>query len=129
MANSARTQPGTGTSRKEKEVNPLDDVLVFYEKNKKTISTATTIIVGAIVLYFGYTKLYKAPAEEKGGYCPLFPQMYLQADSVNMALNGDGKNLGFSKIAKKYDLVPLQATSLITMKVFAILRWATIKTQ
>ena len=31
------------------------------------------------------------------------PQLYMQVDSLNLALNGDGKNLGFSKLAKKYD--------------------------
>ncbi len=101
MANSARTQPGT--EKREKEVNPLDNVLSFYEKNKKVISTTTTIVLGAIVLYFGYTKLYKGPAEEKAATALSYPQLYLQADSLNMALNGDGKNLGFIKIAKKYD--------------------------
>jgi TolA-binding protein len=101
MANSARTQPGT--VKREKEVNPLDNVLAFYEKNKKVISTASTIILGAIVLYFGYAKLYKAPAEEKAATALSYPQLYLQADSLNMALNGDGKNLGFIKISKKYD--------------------------
>ena len=104
MANSARTQPGApGATKKEKEVNLLDNVQAFYEKNKKTISTVTTIVLGAVVLYFGYTKLYKGPAEEKAATALSYPQLYLQSDSLNMALNGDGKNLGFIKIAKKYD--------------------------
>lgn len=103
MANSARTQPGA--ERKvaaEPEVNALDNITVFYEKNKKAISTAVTVVLVVVVGYFGYTKLYKGPAEEKAAAALFFPQQYFAADSVNLALNGDGKNAGFSKIAKKY---------------------------
>src|ERR1700744_4289704 len=104
MANSARNQPGTErVSATQQEPDPLVTLTAFYEKNKKTLSTVTTIVVVVVAGYFGYTKLYKGPAEEKAATALSFPQMYLSADSVNMALNGDGKNLGFTKLAKKYD--------------------------
>jgi len=103
MANSARNQPGTVRKSSQQEPNPLDNIEAFYEKNKKTISTVTTVALAVIVLYFGYTKMYKGPAEEKAATALSFPQLYFQADSLNMALNGDGKNVGFLKIAKKFD--------------------------
>jgi len=104
MANSARNQPGApGRVQKEIEVNPLDNVEAFYENNKKNINTITTVVLVVIVGYFAYTKLYKGPAEEKAATALSFPQLYFSADSLNMALNGDGKNPGFTKIAKKYD--------------------------
>ena len=102
MANSARTQPGTERKSTVNEPNPLDGVLGFYETNKKIISTATTVILVVVVGYFAYTKLYKGPAEEKAATALSIPQTYFQADSLNMALNGDGKNPGFIKITKKY---------------------------
>jgi TolA-binding protein len=104
MANSARTQPGVEkkSSSSSPEHNPLDGVLVLYEKNKKMISTVTTIILVVVVGYFAYAKLYKGPAEEKAATALSIPQMYFGADSLNMALNGDGKNAGFLKISKKY---------------------------
>ncbi len=105
MANSARTQPGVerqSSSPSEPEINPLDKVTVFYETNKKMISTVTTVILVVVVGYFAYTKLYKGPAEEKASAALSIPQNYFAADSLNMALNGDGKNPGFIKIAKKY---------------------------
>ncbi|MBC7554227.1 MAG: tetratricopeptide repeat protein [Taibaiella sp.] len=107
MANSARTQPGV-----EKEVTPveiiddssaLDKITLLYEQHKKTISTVATVVVVAVVGYFGYTKWYKAPGEEKAAAAMAMPQLYFQADSMNLALNGDGKNMGFVKIEKKYD--------------------------
>ncbi len=104
MANSARNQPGTeGVSTiTEPDIDPMETLTVFYEKNKKTLSTVATVVVVVLAGYFGYTKLYKGPAEEKASTALSFPQLYLGADSVNMALNGDGKNLGFTKITKKY---------------------------
>ena len=99
----------TGTQRaepriKDEEINPLtlEKVESFYETNKKTISTVGTVILAIVVGYFAYTKLYKGPAEEKAATALSFPQRYFDADSLNMALNGDGKNPGFTKIAKKY---------------------------
>lgn len=102
MANNVRNQPGTERVVKTEEVNPLDNVQVIYEKNKKVISTVTTIVLVVVLGYLGYTKLYKAPSEAKAATALSFPQLYFQADSLNMALNGDGKNPGFIKIAKKY---------------------------
>jgi len=103
MANTARTQPGVERpAKQEPEIDPLQSVQSFYETNKKIISTVATVVIGAIALYLGYTKLYKAPNEEKAATALSYPQLYFAADSLNMALNGDGKNPGFSKIAKKY---------------------------
>jgi TolA-binding protein len=104
MANSARTQPGAErTTSSYDESNPLDGVTVFYENNKKPINNAVIIVLVVVLGYLGYTKLYKGPAEEKAATALSFPQLYFEADSLNMALNGDGKNPGFVKIAKKYD--------------------------
>lgn len=103
MANSSRTLPGEERI-KEEDINPLsiDKVENFYETNKKTISTAVTVVAVIVLGYLGYTKLYKGPAEEKAATALSFSQRYFEADSLNLALNGDGKNPGFTKIAKKY---------------------------
>ncbi|PQJ09171.1 hypothetical protein CJD36_020505 [Flavipsychrobacter stenotrophus] len=85
------------------DANPLDSVVVAYEKNKKILTTALTVLVIAGVGFFGYQKWYKAPNEEKASSAMAMPQLYFQADSLNLALNGDGKNIGFAKIEKKYD--------------------------
>src|SRR6185312_6680134 len=108
MANKARTQPGMedttsrGTSTDANDSEALDNLVVFYEKNKKPITTAATILIIAVVGYFAYTKMYKGPAEEKAAAAMSYPQLYFSADSLNMALNGDGKNAGFVKLASKY---------------------------
>ncbi len=106
MANSARTQPGEEKpviAAQEIETDPLETVTDLYQKYQKPLSTVLTVIVVAVVGYFGYTKWYKGPNEEKANAAMAMPQLYFQADSMNMALNGDGKNPGFAKIEKKFD--------------------------
>ncbi len=103
MANSARNQPGVERPSKQvQEADPMESVQAFYEKNKKMISTVGTVVVSVVVLYFAYTKLYKGPNEEKAATALTYPQMFFAADSLNLALNGDGKKPGFTKIAKTY---------------------------
>jgi len=103
MANSARNQPGAvRAAKQEPETDPLEAVQGFYETNKKMITTVGAVVLSVVVLYFGYTRLYKAPNEEKAATAMSYPQMFFAADSLNMALNGDGKNPGFTKIAKKF---------------------------
>jgi len=107
MANSARNAPGVEGVEIEKETvyvetDPMEAVQGFYETNKKMISTVTTVILVVVVGYFAYTKMYKGPAEQKAASAMYYPQLYFQADSLDLALNGDGKNLGFTKLAKKY---------------------------
>ncbi|GAA4461660.1 tetratricopeptide repeat protein [Nemorincola caseinilytica] len=108
MANSARNLPGVEkeTETVYPEVNPMDNLTVAYEKNKKMISTVTTVILVVVVGYFGYMKMYKEPNETKANAAMYWPQLYFQVDSLNQALNGDGKNIGFSKIAQKYSGTP-----------------------
>lgn len=69
MANSTRTQPGTETTTPRRSTQPEPDPMIaitaFYETNKKTISTVATIVVVIVAGYFGYTKLYKGPAERE----------------------------------------------------------------
>lgn len=103
MANSARNTPGAPPPENVyPDTNPLDNVQVFYEKNKKMLSTATTAILVVVVGYFGYIKMYKEPNDEKAGSAMFWAQTAFQADSLNLALNGDGKNMGFTKLAQKY---------------------------
>jgi TolA-binding protein len=103
MANSARNLPGVERpERIEPQIDPLERVQGVYEANKKIISTVGTVLIVALAAYFGYTKLYQGPNEEKAATALSYPQLFFAADSLNMALNGDGKNPGFTKIAKKY---------------------------
>jgi tetratricopeptide (TPR) repeat protein len=96
MANTPHTQP------KNSETSPLDSLLAFYETHKKRINSASTLILVAVVAIFGYFKFIKGPKENKASNALVMAQSYFQQDSLNKSLNGDGQNLGFLQIVKKY---------------------------
>ncbi len=105
MANSSRsTSPVKEREYKDEEINPLTlgKIETFYETNKKQISTVTTVVLVLVFGTIGYFKLYKGPSEDKAATALSYCQRYFEADSLNLALNGDGKNPGFAKIATKY---------------------------
>ncbi|RYD55996.1 MAG: tetratricopeptide repeat protein [Sphingobacteriales bacterium] len=103
MASTARNKPGEEKiTVVENDSNAIDNLQFTYEKNKKPINTIVTLVVVAIVGYFGYTKLYQEPRNEKAATAISFAQRYFEADSFNRALNGDGQHAGFLKITKKF---------------------------
>jgi len=76
----------------------------FIENNQKIL----TIIVAAIVIivggYFAFQKLYIKPLEAEA-QSQMFPaEIYFEKDSFKLALNGDGKNLGFLSIIEDYGM-------------------------
>ena len=103
MANSARNTPGVERpSSNIEDISPLDNITVAYEKNKTMISYVAVAVIVIVGGYLAYTKMYKGPAEEKAFTQLAIPQMYYQADSMNLALNGDGGHPGLVKIGKNY---------------------------
>jgi tetratricopeptide (TPR) repeat protein len=103
MANNVRQRPVTeSASHHEEESNALDNLMAFYEEKKKTINTAVSVVLIAVVGYFAYDKLYKGPNDEKAANALYYPALYYSADSLNLALNGDGKHKGFDKLSKQF---------------------------
>ena len=70
----------------------------FLESNQKLIS----IIIGSIVViavgYLGLKKFYIEPRTKNAQDQMFMAQNYFEKDSFNLALNGDGTNLGFLDI-------------------------------
>ncbi|MDR3678706.1 MAG: tetratricopeptide repeat protein [Flavipsychrobacter sp.] len=102
MANTSRTKPGEERIVTVQGPNPFEKIQNTYEVNQKPINTIVTIILIAVIGYFGYLKLYKAPRDEKAATAVSFAQRYFQADSANLALNGDGQHAGFLSVIKRY---------------------------
>ena len=92
----------------EKQVEGFEEALTrteqFIEDNQKIL----TIIVGVIVvLVVGYTFFKKVVVQPR--YKEALSQMYVaeryfEKDSFNLALNGDGNNLGFLDIIDQYKI-------------------------
>ncbi|MBX3253410.1 MAG: tetratricopeptide repeat protein [Chitinophagaceae bacterium] len=78
----------------------------FWEKNNKTL----LVVLGAIILlvggYFGYKYWFKLPEEQKAVEAIAQAQEYFASDSLQLALNGDGRNAGFLKVISKFGNTP-----------------------
>ena len=89
-----------------KEAQPTDDVVVkakdFWAKNSRLIigiGSALILLVGG---FFVYKNLIQKPKEQKAIDAMFKAEDYFRKDSVNLALNGDGQNVGFLRIISKY---------------------------
>lgn len=78
----------------------------FWEKNNKNIVIALVAIIVLAGGYFGYKYWFKLPENEKAVEAIAQAQQYFAQDSVQLALNGDGKNAGFLKVINKYGSTP-----------------------
>jgi tetratricopeptide (TPR) repeat protein len=92
----------------EEKIHAVEEALSksekFIEKNQKVL----TIVIGAAVVIvvgvFAFQKLYIAPREKAAQGQMFTAQRYFEQDSLNKALNGDGKNLGFLDIIDEYSM-------------------------
>ncbi|MBS1589691.1 MAG: tetratricopeptide repeat protein [Bacteroidetes bacterium] len=102
MANTVRNKSTLPNSLSNDDSNALENIQLKYEQHKKRINTVISVILAAIVAFFAYKKFILEPKENKAANAISFAQSLFAADSLNLALNGDGQHLGFAKIAKKY---------------------------
>ena len=76
----------------------------FIEDNQKML----TIIMFAIIIivggYWGAKKLYFVPQANEAQEMMFFAQDYFEKDSFNLALKGDGMNMGFIEVANNYSI-------------------------
>jgi len=74
----------------------------FIEDNQKLISMAAIALIVIVGGYWAYQKLYMEPLQEEAEETIFHAQQHFQADSFNVALNGDGMNAGFLEIMDTY---------------------------
>jgi tetratricopeptide (TPR) repeat protein len=80
----------------------VDRAKDFWGQYGRIILIASTAIILLGAAYLAYKYLVKEPQEEKASEAIFKAEEYYRADSLNMALNGDGINAGFLKIIDKY---------------------------
>ncbi len=76
----------------------------IIEKHQKTILTVIGIVVVIVVAYFGFDKYYLQPLETEAQIEIAQAESYFAQDSLNLALNGDGINLGFLDVISDYGM-------------------------
>lgn len=73
----------------------------FLEENYKPLLTGLGVVV-VLVGLFWLGRMYLTKKNEEAQSQMYQAQKYLELDSINLALNGDGNYLGFLDIAKEY---------------------------
>jgi tetratricopeptide (TPR) repeat protein len=73
----------------------------FLESNYKPLLTGLAVVV-VLVALFWLGKIYLTKRSDEAQSQMYQAQRYLEMDSINLALNGDGNYLGFIDIADEY---------------------------
>lgn len=95
-------------SKGDKNISAVEEALSntehFIEKNQKIIMYVVAAIVIIIGGYMIFKKFYLAPKEEEAQKQIFWAERYFEKDSLDLALNGDGVNLGFLDIIDEYGI-------------------------
>lgn len=75
----------------------------FLEENYKTLLTVLAVIVAAVAIFW-LARIYMTKRNEEAQAQIYQAERYLEMDSINLALNGDGNYLGFLDIAIDYKM-------------------------
>ncbi|RYY96041.1 MAG: tetratricopeptide repeat protein [Chitinophagaceae bacterium] len=97
----AETKVVTPAPREDHEI-VVERAKDFWTRNNRLIMTLGLGIIVLAVGYLGYKKLIKEPNEVKASEAMFRAENYFRADSLNLALNGDGQAPGFLKIISQY---------------------------
>lgn len=79
---------------------------MFLEKHQKPILIGLGVIILIFGGYFGYQRFIKLPKTREAQEKMYVAERYFAQDSLNLALNGDGLNLGFLDIIDDYGRTP-----------------------
>jgi predicted negative regulator of RcsB-dependent stress response len=74
----------------------------FWTRNSKIILGVGGVLLLLVGGYFVYKTYFKDPKEEKATEALFKAEEYYRIDSLRLALNGDGQNLGFLKIMDRF---------------------------
>lgn len=98
MAKSKKDDNPQGMKNVEETLSKTEQ---FLEQNYKPLLIGLAAVV-VLVGLFWLTKLYLTKRNDEAQSQMYQAQKYLELDSINLALNGDGNYLGFIDIAKEY---------------------------
>jgi len=94
----------TGDQRLENIGETLSKTEEFIFNNQKVIGIIVSIIIVAILGYFGYSRYYIEPKTEEATTQMYQAQLFFESDSLDKALYGDGNSLGFIDISNEYSM-------------------------
>lgn len=98
MAKNKKDENPQGMKNVEETLSKTEQ---FLEQNYKPLLIGLAVVV-VLVGLFWLAKLYLTKRNDEAQSQMYQAQKYLELDSINLALNGDGNYLGFLDIAKDY---------------------------
>ncbi len=97
---------GQKQDQSEKNIVAVEEALSkseqFIERNQNILIGAVAVIVLLIAGYIGYTRFVLEPREQEARAEMFTAENYFEQDSLRLALDGDGVNLGFLDIISDY---------------------------
>lgn len=94
------------TDQGEKNIVAVEEALSrseqFIERNQNILIGTVAVIVLLIAGYIGYTRFILEPRENDARAEMFMAENYFEQDSLRLALEGDGINLGFLDIISEY---------------------------
>jgi len=76
----------------------------FIEHNQKSLTIVLVVIVVIVGIFLGYKRFIVSPKEKDAKNEIFAAEQYFEKDSFDLALNGDGNNLGFLDIINQYKI-------------------------
>ncbi len=94
------------TEQSEKNIVAVEEALSkseqFIERNQNMLIGVVAVIVLIIAGYIGYTRFILEPREQNARAEMFMAEKFFEQDSLRLALEGDGANLGFLDIISEF---------------------------
>lgn len=94
------------TTKAEENIQAVEEALSrterFIEDKQKPLLIVIGVLVGIILAFFGFQRFYLQPQDIEAKQQMFMAEKYFDMDSLNLALNGDGINLGFLDVIEDY---------------------------
>ena len=84
--------------------NVLSKTEQYIEENQKSLLVILVVIAVIVGGYLAFQKFYVAPMENEAKTQMFTAERYFEIDSFNLALNGDGEELGLLDIIDEYGI-------------------------
>jgi tetratricopeptide (TPR) repeat protein len=87
--------------------NVLGKAELYFEENKKNLTTIAVVLIALIGGYFAYKYLYIAGEEEAAAKEMFRAEQLFSIENYEAAINGNGADVkGFSQIVEDYSITP-----------------------
>jgi len=100
----AKGKKSQAPDRLEEVESALSRTERYIEDNQKPLTIIILALVVVVIVFMGYKRFLVIPAEKEAQSQMFMAERYFEQDSFNLALYGDGNNLGVLDIIDDYGI-------------------------